>query len=61
MPRYTFKISDLEYRTVDAFDLEDALERAGIKNGDYYELVEGDDFENRCFLSAITDDIFFGL
>lgn len=59
MPRYTFKLNDLEYRTVDALDLDDALERAGIKEG--YELVEGDDFEDRCLMSAITDEILFGL
>lgn len=61
MPRYTFKISDLEYRTVDAVDLDDALERAGIKEGDTYELIEGDDFNEKCLMSAITDDILFGL
>ncbi|MCX5809972.1 MAG: hypothetical protein NTX36_11475 [Proteobacteria bacterium] len=60
MAQYTFKINELEYRTVDAFDLDDALERAGIAKGDPYELVEGDDFENKCFMSAITDEILFG-
>ena len=56
MPQYTFKIND-EYRTVEAFDLDDALERAGIAKDDPYELVEGDDFKNKCFVSAITDEI----
>lgn len=61
MPRYTFKLNDLEYRTVDALDLDDALERAGIAEGDRYELVEGDDFEDRCLMSAIADEVLFGL
>jgi hypothetical protein len=60
MPKYTFKINNLEYRTVDAFDLDDALERTGIAKDDSYELVEGDDFEEKYFMSAITDDILFG-
>ena len=58
MPQYTFKINYPENRTVDAFDLDDALEKAGIAKGDPYELVEEDDFENKCFMSAITDEIF---
>ncbi len=60
MPQYTFKINNLENRTVDAFDLDDALERAGIAKDDPYELVEGDDFKNKCFMAAITDEILFG-
>jgi hypothetical protein len=32
MPRFKFKISELEYRTLDAFDLDDALDRAGIRS-----------------------------
>jgi len=47
MPHYTFKINYLENRTVAAYDLDEALERAGIAKGDPYELVEGDDFENK--------------
>jgi len=58
MPYYTFRIKD-DYKTVDAFDLEEALKVAGIDDNDY-ELVETDDFENKCFMSAITDDILFG-
>lgn len=53
------KIND-EYRTVEAFDLDDALEEAGIEEYDDYELVEGDDFKNKCFMAAITDEILFG-
>ena len=60
MPRYTFKVSDLEYRTVDALDLDDALERAGIGKDSSYELEETDDFSNKCLISAITDEILFG-
>ena len=59
MPQYTFKIND-EYRTVEAFDLDDALREAGIDENDDYEIVEGDDFENKCFMATITDEILFG-
>jgi hypothetical protein len=59
MPQYTFKIND-EYRTVEAFDLDDALREAGINENDDYELVEGDDFKNKYFMAAITDEILFG-
>jgi len=61
MPQYTFKINEPEYRIIDALELDDGLERTGITKGDPYELVEGDDFDNKCFLSAITDEILFGL
>ncbi len=60
MSQYTFKINELENRTVDAFDLDEALEKAGIAKYDPYELVEGDDFKNKCFMAAITDEILFG-
>ena len=59
MPQYTFRIND-EYKTVDAFDFDDALKEAGIDENDDYELVEGDSFRNKCFISAITDEILFG-
>ena len=58
MAQYTFKINDLGYRTVDAFELDEALERAGIAKGDPYKLVEGDGFEDKCFISTITDEMF---
>ncbi|HOJ71142.1 MAG TPA: hypothetical protein PLR38_04815 [Syntrophorhabdaceae bacterium] len=59
MSTYTFKIKD-KILTVDAFDIDDALNKAGIDPWDEYELIESeDDFENKCFLSAITDDILF--
>lgn len=60
MPRYTFKISELDYRRVDALDIDDALERAGIRKDDPYELTEEDDFNDKCLISAITDEILFG-
>jgi len=59
MPQWTFKIND-EYKTVDAFDFDDALEQAGIDENDDYELIEGDEFKNKLFMSAITDEILFG-
>ncbi len=57
MPQYTFKINELEYRTVDALDLDDALEHAGIAKDDPYELIEGDDFDDKCLMSAITQTV----
>ena len=59
MGQYAFKINN-EYRAVEAFDLDDALKEAGIDENDDYEIVEGDDFKNKCFMSAITDEILFG-
>ena len=59
MPQYTFKING-EYKTVDAFDFNDALKEAGIEENDDYELVEGDEFRNKLFMSAIVDEILFG-
>jgi hypothetical protein len=59
MPQYTFKINKLKYLTVDAFDL-DALKRAGIAKDDPYELIEEDDFEDKSFISAVTDEMMFG-
>jgi len=59
MPQWTFRIND-EYRTVDAFDLNEALKEANLSEFDDYEIIEGDDFEDRCLISAITDDILFG-
>jgi len=59
MSQFTFKIND-EYKTVDAFNLDGALKKAGIDENDDYEVVEGDDFKEKCFMSAITDEILFG-
>lgn len=60
MPQYTFKINELENRTVEVYNIDDAMEKAGIAKDDPYELVEGDDFEDKCFMTAITDEILFG-
>jgi len=61
MSRYTFRINETEYISVDASSLKEALEQAGIKEDESYEIVEGDDFKDRRLKSAITDDILFGL
>jgi len=47
MSRYTFKINNTEYITVDAPSLEEALEQAGIKEDDSYEVIEGDNFNDK--------------
>jgi hypothetical protein len=60
MSRYNFRVNDTEYITVDAFSLVEALEQAGIKEDDSYKILEGNDFNDRCLKSAITDDILFG-
>ncbi len=59
MPQYTFRIDD-EYKTVEALDLYEALELAGITEFDDYEIIEGDDLTDRLLMSSITDDILFG-
>ncbi len=60
MSQYKFRVNDTEYITVDAPSLKEALEQAGIKEDDSYEIVEGDDFKDRSIKSAITDDSLFG-
>lgn len=60
MPTYTFKTGLDEYITVDAIDINEALNKAGIDVYDTYELIESDEFEDRCLISAITDEILFG-
>jgi hypothetical protein len=57
--QYTLKVGG-EEMVVDACDLEEALREAGIGEDEEYEVVEVDDFEDKCLLSAITDDILFG-
>ena len=59
MTQYTFYING-DYRTVEGDAEEDATREAGIEEGDVYDLVETDSFENKCLLSAITDEILFG-
>jgi len=59
MTQYTFYING-EYKTVEADSEEEAIEKAGITDGDTYDLVETDCFDDKCLLSAITDEILFG-
>jgi len=59
MTKYTFYING-EHKTVDADTEEQALKAAGIQDGEEYSLVETDSIDDKCFLSAITDDILFG-
>ncbi len=59
MTQYTFYING-EYTTVEADSEEEAIKEAGIKDGDTYDLVETDTFDDKCLLSAITDEILFG-
>lgn len=56
---FTFYING-DYRTVEADTEEDAIREAGIEEGDEYNLVETDSFDDKCLLSAITDEILFG-
>ncbi len=58
MPRYTFRLSDLEYRTVDGSDLVNALEQAGISRDEPYELTEENDPYKIFFLASILDEPF---
>ena len=58
MPRYTFKLSGLESRTVDACDLDEALEQAGISKDEPYELAEENDPYKIFFLASILDEPF---
>jgi len=59
MTEYTFFING-GYKTAEAEDLEGALKEAGIEEGEGYDLVETHSFDDKCFLSAITDEILFG-
>jgi hypothetical protein len=59
MTEYTFYING-EYKTVEADTKEEAVKEAGIEEGDAYDLVGTDSFDDKCFLSAITDEILFG-
>jgi hypothetical protein len=53
MTMYTFYINGL-YKTVEA------VKEVGVTEGDACDLVETDSFDDKCFLSAITDEILFG-
>jgi hypothetical protein len=59
MAAYTFYING-EYKTVEADSEDEAIKEAGIEEGDVYDLVEVDSFGNKCFISAISDEILFG-
>ena len=59
MTMYTFYING-GYRTVEADTEEEAVEKVGITSGDKYDLVETDTLDDKCLLSAITDEILFG-
>ncbi len=59
MATYTFFVYG-EERTVEADSLDEAREMAGIGAGDFYDVIEPDDLEDRRLISAITDDILFG-
>ena len=59
MTQYTFYING-EYKTVEAGNEEEAIEKAGIGEGEEYDLVETVSFEDKCLLSAISDEILFG-
>jgi hypothetical protein len=59
MTQYTFYING-QYKTLKADTEEEAIRKAGIEEGDAYDLVETDTFDDKCLLSAITDDILFG-
>jgi hypothetical protein len=56
---YTFYINGL-YKTVEADSEEEAVKEVGVEEGDACDLVEIDSFDDKCFLSAITDEILFG-
>lgn len=59
MTMYTFCINGM-HKTVEADTEEEAIKEAGIEEGDACDLIETDTFEDKCFLSAITDEILFG-
>ena len=59
MTMYTFCINGM-HKTVEADTEEEVTKEAGLEEGDAYDLVETDSFNDRCILSAITDEILFG-
>ena len=59
MTMYTFYVNGL-HKTVEADTEEEAMKAARIKEDDAYSLVEVDSFDDKCFLSAISDEILFG-
>ena len=59
MTMYTFCINGV-YKIVEADTEEEAIKEAGIEEGDVCDLVEVDSIGDKCFLSAISDEILFG-
>lgn len=59
MTMFTFYINGL-YKTVEADTEEEAVKEVGVEEGDACDLVEIYSFDDKCFLSAITDEILFG-
>jgi hypothetical protein len=53
MPLYAFETLGIR-KIVDAFTLEDALEEAGLRRDDDYELIEEEDFESISFFTAVA-------
>jgi hypothetical protein len=56
---YTFCINGVQ-RIVEADSEEEAIKEARIRDDDAYDLLEAESFDDKCFLSAITDEILFG-
>ena len=59
MTKYTFCING-KYKTIEAVTEKEAIKKAGIRKGNVYTLVETESFDDKCFLSAITDETLFG-
>jgi hypothetical protein len=49
---YTFCINGL-HKTVEADSEEEAIKEARIKEGDAYDVLEVDTFDDRCFLPLL--------
>ena len=60
MPRYTFKTSEVEYRIVDALDLDDAMERAGIEKDGPFGLRSDGRLCHQCFMVVASDEALSG-
>jgi hypothetical protein len=52
MTMYTFCINGL-HKTVEADSEEEAIKEARIKEGDAYDVLEVDTFDDRCFLPLL--------
>ncbi|MEN6616982.1 MAG: hypothetical protein ABFD12_10540 [Syntrophorhabdus sp.] len=60
MPRYVSKGNEPEYTTEDDSRPEDSPEHTGVEKDSFDETDDSDDFDNKCLISAITDEILFG-